>query len=150
MYVCKRRLTLVWFIGAGLVYLVVLIQTLLDHYDGRVSDVWAWLLPATLPTLSLIASVWTMDTLGKGSKIESADSFVFWLAFALSTGYLFVITLTILIQPLVASTIDGYIAAMNRSNLFIGPFQGVVAASLGAFFLKNESKAASNAGESKD
>lgn len=142
MSVCKKRLTLVWFIGAGLVCLVVLVQTLLGHYGDKASDAWGWLLPATMPTLSLIASVWTVDTLGKGAKIQSADGFVFWLAFGLSISYLFVLALTILLQPVVAATPEGYIGVLNRSSFLIGPFQGVVTASLGAFFLKKESGAA--------
>jgi len=79
-----------------------------------------------------------MDTLGKGAKTKSADSFVFWLAFALSISYLFVLALTILVQPVVASTPEGYVGVLNRSSLFSGPFQGVVTASLGAFFVKSE------------
>jgi hypothetical protein len=132
----------VWFIGAGLVCAIVLLQTLMGHYGDKVSDVWGWLMPAIMPTFALIVSVWTIDTRSKNTRTELIDSFVFWLAFVLSISYLLVLALTILAQPLVAASPEGYIDLMHRSGFFIGPFQGIVTASLGAFFVKKESESA--------
>jgi hypothetical protein len=140
MSACKKRLTVVWFAGAGLVCVIVLLQTLIGHYGDKVSDVWGWLMPAVMPTFALIAAVWTIDVRSKETKSEFVDSFVFWLALGLSITYLSVLALTILVQPLVVASPEGYVDLMHRSGFFIGPFQGVVTASLGAFFVKKESE----------
>jgi heme/copper-type cytochrome/quinol oxidase subunit 3 len=137
--VCKKRLTLEWFVGSGLLFFVFLFQTFFGHYGEKASEAWGWLLPSVMPTLLLIASVWTLDALGKGVKLGSVDGFIFWLAFSLSAAYLVVVALTILLQPLVATSPDEYLHLMNQASLFLGPFQGLVSASLGAFFVKSES-----------
>jgi hypothetical protein len=142
MSTCRKWLTLVWFAGAGLVFVIVLGQTLHDHYGDHVSKAWSWLLPVIMPTLSLMISVWTVGNLGNGAKVESADPFVFWLALVLSIAYLVAIALTILLQPFLASSPLGYIQLMNRSSFFIGPLQGLVTGSLGAFFVKRKAETA--------
>src|ERR1700746_1071531 len=109
MSACKKWLTIVWFGGAGLVCVIVLLQTLLGHYGDKVSDVWGWLMPAVMPTFSLIAAVWTIDVRSKDTKAEFVDSFVFWLALGLSVTYLAVLALTILLQPLVAASPQEYL-----------------------------------------
>jgi len=146
MSACKKRLTILWFVGGGFLCFIVIVQTIFNHYGNRASDAWGWLLPTFMPTLSLIASVWSMDVLGKSAAIESVDRFVFWLAFALSLAYLLVVAMTILLQPFVSSSAEGYISVMNRSSLFLGPFQGVVGASLGVFFVKKQSEGADQNG----
>lgn len=136
-----KRLTILWFLGAGVVCLIVLVQTLTGHYGDKARDAWAWLFPAVLPTLTLIVTVWSAEARGT-AKSGAVDSFVFWLAFALSLTYLSVIVLTILLQPLLSASPQGYLDIMHGSSFFIGPFQAVVSASLGAFFVKKESGAA--------
>jgi hypothetical protein len=145
MSTCKKRLTIVWFVGAGLVCAIVLLQTWMGHYEDKVSDVWNWLMPAVMPTLALIAAVWTIDVRSKETKPEFVDSFVFWLTLGLSITYLSVLALTILVQPRAAATSAGYIDLMHRSGFFIGPFQGVVTASLGAFFVKKGAESGAGA-----
>jgi hypothetical protein len=132
-----KRLTVVWFLGAGVVCLIVLLQTLMGHYGDKSRDAWAWLLPAVLPTLTLIATVWRVETRGT-VKSGVVDSFGFWLALGLSVTYLSVIALTTLLQPMLAASPQGYLDIMHGSSFFIGPFQAVVSASLGSFFVKKE------------
>src|SRR4051812_19176200 len=140
-----KRLTVTWFMGAGVVCLIVLLQTMFGHYGEKSRDAWAWLLPAVLPTLTLIATVWTAETRGT-TKSGMVDSFVFWLAFGLSVTYLSVIALTILLQPVLAASPQGYLDIMHGSSFFIGPFQAVVSASLGTFFVKKEAGPATEPG----
>ena len=128
MSTCKKRLTVVGVAGAGLVCVIVLMQTLMGHYGDKVSDVWGWLMPAVMPTFALIAAVWTIDVRAKETKSEFVDSFVFWLALGLSITYLSVLALTIVIQPLVVASPEGYVDLMHRSGFFIGPFKSLVTA----------------------
>src|SRR5258708_21079055 len=99
MSACKKRLTVVWFAGAGLVCVVVLLQTLMGHYGNKVSDVWGWLMPAVMPTFALIATVWTIDVRSKETKAEFFDSFVFLLALRLFIHFPSVLALTLLLPP---------------------------------------------------
>jgi hypothetical protein len=87
-------LTLWLFGGGGLCFLVI-IQTILGHY-GEAGEVWNWLLPNVMPTLSLIISVWIMDFSSEDE--DTIDRFVFWFTFILSGSYLVMVALPILLQ----------------------------------------------------
>lgn len=135
MVTAKRRLSVVWFTGAAVLFLLMIGQTVLDHYGPDVEEAWGWLLPAILPTLSLIIGVLVMDALGKSVKAASVDDFMFWTAFGLSVFYLLMVVLAILLQPV--SKLEP-LTLLQRSNLWLGPMQGLVSAALAAFFVKGE------------
>lgn len=131
----KKSLATLWFIGAGFVFVVLLLQTILGRYGENAKDAWSWLLPTIVPTLSLIVSVFILDTFEKGAKIKMVDGFMFRLCFSLSAVYLIVVALTVLLQPFSKFS---PLELMKTSNLWLGPFQGLVSASLGAFFIRGE------------
>ncbi len=131
----RNRLAILWFTGSGVIFSVLLLQTFLGRYGENSSAAWEWFLPTIMPTLSLIVGVVVMDTVGKGVKLRSVDGFVFRLSFILSLFYLVAVSLTIFLKPfspLSASEL------MKLSNLWLGPFQGLVSASLGVFFMKRD------------
>lgn len=133
MTVCKRRLAALWFIGAGIIFFLIFGQTALGKYGDKASEAWSWILPTIMPTLSLIVGVMVMDTLAKNVKQTNVDTFFFKLTFGVSAAYLLAVLLTLLIQPF--STLTAF-ELMSQSNFWLGPFQGLVAAVLGAFFVK--------------
>jgi hypothetical protein len=135
MTAARRRLSVVWFTGAGLLFLVMIMQTFLGHYGSDAEEAWGWLLPGVLPTLSLIIGVLVMDALGKSVKASRVDGFMFWTAFGLSAFYLLMVALPILVQPFIGSE---PLALLKQSNLWLGPMQGLVSAALAAFFVKGE------------
>jgi hypothetical protein len=130
---CKRRLATVWFALAGLIFLVLVLQSVMGHYGQQATDAWGWFLPNVMPTLSLIVGVLVLDQLGGGVKTRTADAFLYRLAFWLSCAYLLLILLSILIQPFAPLA---PLELMQQSNLWLGPLQGLVAGALGAFFVK--------------
>ena len=130
---CKNRLATIWFVGAGLVFALMLLQTLLGHYESAVSKAWGWALPTVMPTLSLIIGVLVVDLGGNAAKNVRVDSFVFKLAASLSIVYLCSVLLTMLLQPLSPKSPSD---ALHLSNVWLGPFQGLVAAAIGAFFTR--------------
>ncbi len=132
---CKKNLSTLWFLSAGILFFILIMQSILGHYGEQYREAWEWLLPNIIPTLSLIISVLVMDALGKSVKTESIDSYMFKFTFSLSLIYLLTILITILLQPF--STISP-IELMKRSILWLGPFQGLVSASIVAFFVKAE------------
>lgn len=133
MTYCKKRLATIWFGGAGILFFIVLLQTLLGRFENKAGEAWSWLLPTIMPTLMLIIGVLVMDALGKGVKITNTDRFLFRLTFFISIAYLLAVLLVIAIQPF--STL-GPFELMTQSNFWLGPFQGLVSASLGAFFVQ--------------
>ena len=130
---CKFRLATLWFSASGFLFFIMLFQTIFGRYGSHANEAWGWLLPTILPTLSLIISVFVIDYSGKGHEIRNVDSFIFKLTFILSSVYLIVVALTIFSQPF-SSVMP--LELMKQSNLWLGPFQGLVSASIGIFFFK--------------
>lgn len=131
----KKYLAAIWFAGGGAVFLIVLGQSFLGHYGTDVEQVWGWLLPTIMPTLSLIIGVIVADAKDKNAHKKTVDQFIYRLAFSLSLLYLLAVLLTILVQPI--SPIPP-IELMKQSQLWLGPFQGLVSASIGVFFTRSE------------
>ncbi len=129
---CKKSLAMVWFSGSGIIFLLLIIQSNTGRYPGFTSEVWEWFLPTIMPTLSLIIGVLVLDASEKSSNIKTIDRFLFRLSLSLSIVYLVVVAQTILIKPF---TLTPALDLMKQSNLWLGPLQGLVAASLGAFFI---------------
>jgi hypothetical protein len=130
---CKRRLATVWFALGGVIFLLLVIQTVMGYYGQRATDAWGWFLPNVMPTLSLIVGVLVLDQMGGGVKTRTADAFLYRLALGLSCAYLLLILLSILVQPFAPLP---PLELMQQSNLWLGPLQGLVAGTLGAFFIK--------------
>lgn len=72
-----------------------------------------------------------MDALGKGAKNARADQFFYRLTLGISCAYILAVLLIFLLQPFTAVP---PLKLMQQSNLWLGPFQGLVAAGMGAFF----------------
>jgi len=136
MVKCKRNLTKLWFIGSGFPFLMLFFQSLsANKYGDKLSEAWGWLLPTIMPSLSLIIGVLILDVSKQGIKTKMIDSFIYRLTFTLSLIYLIFVSLTFILPPIAnIQTIE----FMKKSNLWLGPFQGLVSASLGVFFIKRE------------
>lgn len=127
---CKHRLATLWFVGSGLLFFIMLLQTTLGRYGDRSFEAWSWFLPTILPTLSLVIGVLVMDSVSKCKK-KIVNSFLCKLTIGLSLSYLVAVLLLFLVQPF--SGVSPF-TLMGQSNLWLGPFQGLVAAAMGAFF----------------
>jgi Na+/H+-dicarboxylate symporter len=132
---CKRKLAALWFTGALILFVLLIIQSIFGKYGTDFEEVWAWFLPTVMPTLSLIIGVLVFDATATGGTDKQIERFMFWLAFAVSAIYLVLVAVTILVQPF---TDFKPTELIKRSNLWLGPIQGLVAAVLGAFFVKSE------------
>jgi len=131
---CKKSLATVWFLGTGILFLLILLQTLFGKYLGEEEKAWGWFLPTVMPTLSLIIGVLVADmTQGLVDEERKIDPFLYKLAMSLSIVYFLVVLSSVLVQPFTPMSI---LEILNLSNLWLGPLQGLVAASIGAFFIK--------------
>lgn len=132
----KKRLATIWFIGGGLLFLLLLMQTIFGRYGDRAREAWAWLLPTIVPTLSMItAGVVVSGPLGKSLETKTVDQFAFRLSLVLSICYIITVSLTILLSPF--SEFPS-LELMKLSNLWLGPFQGLVSAALAIFFVSTK------------
>jgi hypothetical protein len=131
---CKRQLALIWFIGGGILFAIVLMQTLLERYGSAANQAWGWLLPSVLPTLSLIIGQLVFDAVQGGNRGRTVDRFLFRLTAMLSSVYLLAVLMVILMAPFLRES--GPLQLMAESNVWLGPVQGLVSAALGAFFVK--------------
>ena len=130
---CKQRLALLWVAAGGLLFIVLILQSLFGRYGERAEEAWAWFLPTIVPTLSLIIGGIVLEAKAEPGSEKTVDAFLFRLAFWLSAFYLLAVALTFFIQPFTGTPL---LTLMARSNLWLAPLQGLAAAALGAFFVK--------------
>jgi hypothetical protein len=143
----RWSLARLWFIGSGVIFVLLVAQSTGTIYDGALQTVWGWALPNFVPTLALMVSVFAADALKPYSETDSSkvrEPF-YKLARGLSIFYLFVLLATILSEPIFLYFRQGTkvsaIDLLQVSNLWLGPLQGVVVAALGVlFFLKDEDR----------
>lgn len=140
----RKNLALVWFCWSASLVLLVLMQTVLGRYGDRAQEAWEWLLPTITPVTLLIAGAVTADAFRDEIDPRSVDRFAFMVARGLSVFYLFAVTATILAAPL---TSVPPLRLMNMSNMWLGPLQGIAAASIGVFFVAHASVGRAKASE---
>lgn len=137
----KQRLGIIWLTGAGVLFALVFAQTLLGKYGDHAEDAWAWLMPAIMPTASLIVGVLVSDLAGAARKPVYVSRFVFKLSAGLSVLYLSALLVTLLAMPL--SELKP-MELLTTANLGLAPLQGLVTAALGAFFVSKQKQSASD------
>jgi FlaA1/EpsC-like NDP-sugar epimerase len=133
----RSRLATVWLTGSAIITAIVVCQSLLGRFGDKTQEAWAWLLPNIMPTLTMIVTV-----LGYTAMDQQASRFVVRKTFlrfsiSLSTIYLMLVLLTILMQPFASGD---PLQSMRVSNLWLGPFQGLVASALGVLFASKQQK----------
>jgi len=141
----RQKLLIVWSIGSAIPFVLIFIQTIIGVFDIKIGnnevdniakDVWGWFIPSVLPTFSLMIGVLVSESF-MVSKDKMASRFLYRLSFILSAFYLITILSTYVAA--FASPVDkSPLALLKQSNLWLGPFQGLVSASLGAFFVSKK------------
>ncbi len=121
---CRRRLATLWFAVGLTLFVVLVLQSVLDRFGDRVEDAWSWFLPSVMPTLLLIVGVLVLDVASGGYVDRNVDPFFFWLTFSLSALYLLLVAATLLLQPFTGVPV---LDLMKQSSLWLGPLQGLVA-----------------------
>lgn len=127
----QGRLAAVWFAGAAVVFLLLLVQTLTGKYGDHAGAAWGWLMPAILPTLSLITGAIAYNA-SKPKRDTTVDRLAYRVALGLSVFYLALLLTTLLVEPLIRAT---PLQLLEMSDFWLGPVQGLVGLSLGAFFV---------------
>lgn len=128
----KKKLTVVWLVFSGLLMVLLFIQSLGNKHGADIAEIWKWLLAATLPTLSLMIGAFAASINSKQEDKQIAP-FVYKLAMGLSVFYLSIIAVLFLAQPQTNKTL---LELSQQSAVYMTAFQGLVAAMIGAFFMK--------------
>lgn len=130
----QKKLLVVWLGVAAVPFLIMAIQTLLGRFDDRTQEAWGWLLPSIIPTLTLVIGTVVANAIRPPATDKDVDAFYWRLALGISVFYLILVTVVLLVTSMSAS-VKETITSMMQSNLFLGPVQGLAAASLGVFFV---------------
>lgn len=130
----KRTLAITWFIWGGGLFLVLFLQTINGLYRDTARDIWSWFSPTILPTAALIIGVMVSDAMGNNVSPRKVSRFAFTVTLILTIVYLITISLVILF-PLSKES-PSLLERIKVANFGLGPFQGIVSASLGIFFTK--------------
>ena len=132
----KKKLATTWFVAAGIIFILMFLQTLGGKFDPYANEAWGWLFANILPSLTLIITVFVADIKISKAKDKKVDSFYYRLVFYISLFYFSTMLFLILLQPLLSS--NGIIEVMKKSSIYLGPFQGIVSGAMGLFFVKKE------------
>ena len=145
----RTRLAALWFAGACLVLSLVVLQTLNGRYGDHIQEAWTWLMPNLMPTMGTILAGLGYTALDPHRSRTVVRSSFYRLAFWLSSFYLALVLLTILIAPTRPEGVTGKgaVELMHTANLWLGPLQGLVATALGVLFASKQKTQADKAGE---
>lgn len=127
----RRRLALLWMVWAASLVLLVFVQTVLGRYADRAREAWDWLLPTIVPLTGLLVGVVATDALSRDAEQCRANRSLYGLSLGLSILYLSLVSLVLLAAPFSAIP---PLRLMANSVVWLGGLQGIVAASIGAFF----------------
>jgi uncharacterized membrane protein len=138
----RTRLTLLWFIGACLIFLLMVLQTLNGRYADHSQEAWTWLMPNLLPTMGTILAGMAYNALDPHRSRTVVRTVFYMLSFWISLFYLVLVLLTILIAPTRPEGVTGKgaVELMHTANMWLGPLQGLVATSLGLLFGSKKKK----------
>jgi hypothetical protein len=129
----RSALSVLWFLMCGVMFLLMFIYDIKNTpYGDQTKEVWSWMLPNIVPTLTLMVSVFVLEAKGQGGEVARPGALLFRLAFALSLFYL----AALLVLVVYGNFADDPLRKLQASGVYLGPFQGLVTAALGAFFIK--------------
>ena len=134
----RSLLAKIWLSLTAVIVGIVIAQSFLGRYEDKTNEAWNWLLPTIMPTLGLIFAVLTStarEAIRSQAMVrKSFVQIVTWL----SVAYLVLVLATIAAQPWVARDAAQALTLMRNSNLWLGPFQGLVATAMGVLFVSKK------------
>jgi hypothetical protein len=129
----RACLSVTWVMCLLLLFVFMMVQSLLGRYGEDWDIAWNFALPLTLPTVSLIVTVWSV-----GNKAENSEpvhsTVVFWLAILISFVYLGMLWAVLLIKPLSPLS---YELLFRKAGWPLAILQTIAATAVGKFFVEN-------------
>jgi hypothetical protein len=134
----RNSLAKVWFPGAGLTVIIIIVQIILGRYQGSVQEVWAWFQPTVFPTTALILGVMGAVALQPDSDQRTVNRFYFSLSRGLTIFYLLILLLILLLDPF--APVHG-MDLFNTVNYFLPAIQSIVVGVITVLFTSQEKTA---------
>jgi hypothetical protein len=131
----QTRIACIWLIGSGITALIVVIQSLLSHFGDETQQAWEWLLPNIAPTSGMIIAALGYSAFNPLHAKTSVRRTFYYMSIWLSSFYLLLVLLTILIGPFTGIP---DVVLMRTSNLWLGPIQALVASALSVLFASKQ------------
>ena len=139
----RNRITSLWFAGSGLIYGTLIVISVVSGRPAEQSRaIWDWALPTMLPTLMMMIGVHMGKTEGERDPSRQADGFFFKLTCLLSAGYLAAVGLVVFFTIGDRGT-ENFAQKLGESQIWLGPFQGLVAGTFGLFYTRSSAEEAS-------
>ncbi len=124
---------MVWFIGGGIWFVLLLFQSLLGRFSpSEQEEVRSLFLPLVIPTLTLMIGTFATDAFERSQSHATVKKSFFRLTLGLSIGYLTLVGLPLLLIPF---SDKSPIALLRESQLWLIILHGLVSIALGAFFV---------------
>lgn len=133
MSTCRILIGLCWIILGGATFILAALQSLQQVYSPSDQKLlWSWLIPAIIPTLSIIITVLGADAVADTNKAVRIAPLFFGLTLGLSTIYLLLV-LGVVVFAYDVELLNEYFAS---TTLWLSPLQGLAGVAFGIFFVK--------------
>jgi len=131
----KSVLSYIWIAAFLVLFAIIGLQTMFGKFgSGEDWDAgFSWFLPLTVPSLSLMLTVWTLQQTEEDKK-EVTSSHVLWAAIAFSAFYLLWMLGLLLLHPFSELSLQ---TQLRRSAWYLAMLQGIVMALLGRLLIVN-------------
>ena len=134
MKTARQYLAVFWLLAGGGILIYVSIQSTEGYYASKTRDVWEWLIPMVVPTMTLVIGVLVAEVRAPGHGNYSVGKLLYYTAFLLSAAYLCFLLWVVLN----ASWYPPSLPVMKRSSFGLGVLQSLTALALGAFFVQGD------------
>ena len=135
--IAQKKISLLWFISSGILFLIFVLYTAFNRFDGKEVDGWQWYSQNIIPSLTLMVSTYFSTKNETNDNGIEIDNFAYRLAFSISLVYFLILYLTILLAPVAFKVANlSIIDFLKKSQIYLIILQGIVTASLGLFFTK--------------
>lgn len=139
-------LWLVWTLALVVIFVIRSTRWMTPEMQlDKLNEMWGWFMPLIAPVTTMIAVI-TMTAFKAGQGLTVRRTF-FILSFALSVVYLAAITLTSVLDVLIAmfhSSAPGQLEVYKVSQLWLGIFESLVIPMISTLFISADKDAGAN------
>ncbi len=122
-------------IGTGLVFLLVMAETVSGKLEGAVGEVWLWSLGLTLPALAMLWFGTATNRYPTKLVAPGAHVALVWGSF----GFQFLAFLTLLLEPLATRGATSIVQFLTQSLWWLLPFELLLLLGFGLVFYRKDS-----------
>jgi len=131
----QYRLTMIWFIGAGLILLVMIGMSIGGQFGSQTQAVWEWLTPNIMPTIGAIVPTLTATALQHDLPDRPVRREFSIILQILSIFYLLQLLVFITGKQSFSMDTDHWMALVHLSSFWLSVLQAVMVPMLGVVFL---------------